>query len=138
MIKSNELRTGNYFIVDNAIRKCDLPKEFSIRKIKPLEITESFLIQELNCISLNGSLWLEYVNNQYQGCFEFLFIDWFGKRKLDAIIFYNSTHYWSFYEKSGQLEHHKLETGILLNFKYVHQLQNFYFDLKGEELSISF
>lgn len=138
MIKSNELRNGNYFIVDNAIRKCNLPKEFSVRKIKPLEITESFLIQELNCISLNGSLWLEYVNNHYQGCFEFQFIEWFGKRKLDSIIFYNSTHWWGHYEKSGQLEHHKLETGIRLNFKYVHQLQNFYFDLKGEELSLSF
>jgi hypothetical protein len=137
MIKINELRIGNYFIVNNEIHKYKLPKEFSIRKIKPLEITESLLLQNLNCIRLNDCLWLEYANNHDNGCFEFHFKEWFGKRKLISIIFYNDTKYWAFYENKN-LRQHKLETGIYLNFKYVHQLQNLYFALKGEELTLSF
>jgi hypothetical protein len=118
MIKANELRIGNFFYPDvdgdayAQITAKDILELYSDPiddYYKALPLTEEWLIK-------------------------------FGFEKVEnGCLFKNIINYWNFFlwEKSDYIDLVINKSSIRLSIKYVHQLQNLYFSLTGEELEVS-
>jgi hypothetical protein len=132
-MKANELRIGNWvkfegnFYQINSINDNDtvelmgdgywhLPGRYHIRYIKPIKITEQWLI------NANMKLVGKFSNQRYLRV---------KKHKFDI-----SQITFSPVERLVRLESGYKESILIPHIKYVHQLQNLYFALMGKELKI--
>lgn len=112
MIKGTELRIGNWV-------------EFPNPEFKPLQILDGEMIDNWSPLSRAIPLTPEIL----EGCGFEKFGDWFIKKSYPIHVNVSLLH-----KKTtiGQNEEYEVE-GI----KYLHQLQNLYFALTGEELQIN-
>ena len=118
MIKENELRLGNYIIEDG--RETEFNGDFyhwCSDIMKPIPLTEEWLIK----------FGMDYTDG------------FSNSRKLYVKKHKHDTSNITYSEKEGVL---RLTNGnpkgsmLIPHIKYVHQLQNLYFSLTGEELTI--
>ena len=125
MIKANELRIGNHIILNN-VQTTLVPRDFQrycksfgvFEEFDPIPLTEDWLlkfgfekeIDEFDIFSIHNS---QYYIQHYKN----------GK-----CIFV--------YSPINELNPEDEENVIFLQIKHVHQLQNLYFALTGEELTI--
>lgn len=105
-VLSIELLNGDYIVNTNGGKNGTWTNP--IEMINKVPITEDFLL-------LMG---FEY--NQYNRLWE-----------IDGVSFYYDLSYFYYTEHS---DYHPDDSSALLTVKYVHQLQNLYFDLMGKEL----
>jgi hypothetical protein len=122
-MKASELRIGNYvYDTLGKVNKIDLEAITYIVKephnqVKPIPLTEEWLLKFDEWVkeddlfvrrldTINDALRLDYVNDDGELCWEFYVYNVAGQRVG-----------WAY-------------------FKYVHQLQNLYFALTGEELVV--
>jgi hypothetical protein len=132
-MKANELRVGNWvkfegnFYQIHSINDNDrtvelgdgyyyLPSRYNIRYIKPIKLTEQWLI------NANMKLVGKFSNQRYLRV---------KKHKFDI-----SQITFSPVERLVRLESGYKESILIPHIKYVHQLQNLYFALMGKELKI--
>jgi hypothetical protein len=117
-IKAEELRIGNFFYPDvdgDAYAKITAKDILELYSdpiddyYKALPLTEEWLIK------------FGFEKNTDNGC-----------------LFKNIINYWNFilWEKSNYIDLIINKSSIRLSIKYVHQLQNLYFSLTGEELEV--
>ena len=111
MIKANELRIGNCVKLNNSYTTL-VPRDFQ-RYCKSYGIFEEF-----EPIPLTEEWLLK-----------------FGYRKNTP--FFTDGSIIEFYENNGMLFCELPDNNTILHIKYVHQLQNLYFALTGEELVFS-
>lgn len=133
-MKANELRIGNWvkfegnFYQINSINDNDttvelgdgywhLPGRYHIRYIKPIKLTEQWLI------NANMKLVDKFSNQRYLRL---------KKHKFDI-----SKITFSHVERLVRLESGYKGTILIPHIKYVHQLQNLYFALTGKELKLT-
>jgi hypothetical protein len=133
-MKANELRVGNWvkfegnFYQINSINDNDtvelmgggywhLPGRYHIRYIKPIKLTEKWLI------NANMKLVGKFSNQRYLRV---------KKHKFDI-----SQITFSPVERLVRLESGYKESILIPHIKYVHQLQNLYFALTGKELKLT-
>jgi hypothetical protein len=122
MIKANELRLGNYLELISNVNGESMIKQVDIDilrvmthgmkpnyEIKPIPLTEEWLLK------------LGYKFFDYKSHIKFAVI-------IDNIVSYDINFY-----KGEFIMPHKNKP---INIKHVHQLQNLYFALTGEELTI--
>ena len=115
-MKASELRINNYLYNDGVVVKIDARTIFDIwddkglKNYKPIPLTEEWLLK-------------------------------FGFERTDLIDNSNDDWTWLFYQKDsiyidGSDLTIETATGIVIKVEYVHQLQNLYFALTGEELTL--
>jgi len=126
MIQINELRIGNYITTPLGIDAV-----FSIRKIDGEIDVNTFYDEEIHPISLTKE-WLEklgfeFKNNSNQ-------YGWY-KDVLNRQFCWCYSEFVSIEFKARQMDEFQ-DTIMDIKCKYIHQLQNIYFALTGEELEI--
>ena len=118
-MRANELKVENYYIdicgsesvwKENSFEHYKTAK-VDIKDLKPIPLTEEWLLK-----------WGFFKEK------ELTFTKEINENKQFSIVLYKNTNNWTF------PYYHKVNT--LTSFKYIHQLQNLYFALTGEELKI--
>jgi len=133
-MKSSDLRIGNFIlskdmpvqieeIKPETIRYCF--GEFPISYIEPIPLTEEWLLKF-------GFELYDYEPSEEEG--DFIFKDY--KKSLDGKTFYYTICECPYNEWHFGIKLTWAEQALLSRIKYVHQLQNLYFALTGEELEI--
>ena len=116
MIQSTELRIGNYCLEDGKMYQVTLADFYNMHKddganrLQPIPLTEDILIK-CGFVVIDGT-----------NCHRL-------KNDICDIIVYPSGHI----ELWNDIETIKINTAI----KYLHQLQNLYFSLTGNELQVN-
>ena len=138
-MKAEELRIGNWVL----------------SKGKPIQVDEIFkapdgwhdisctkethdLLEEVTPIPLTDEILLKAGFESYTSCYEKVYFDNDEKYNVFRVMF-NDLGYWVILEQKHGIDADGNITWIGLNmgtYKYLHQLQNLYFALTGEELEI--
>lgn len=113
-MKSNELRLGNYILVNNNLQQVvelPLPSNCTEENTEPIPLTEEWLVKIGFEKRYSG-----YGAKGYKG-YDFIIEDSFDICAFTDGIYYS-------------------DCGYKLKINHIHQLQNLYFALTGEELAI--
>ena len=114
-MKLNEIRLGNKILHEGKIYTVDAKMmyaffsgkiDYDIDNFEPIPLTEEWLIEKMK---------FHKQNNQIYSIGLKLFVSWWNTNSIEIDI-------------NGEV--------LEINCKYVHELQNIYFDLTGEELTI--
>jgi hypothetical protein len=117
-MKANELRIGNYYNQNGAISQVTpntIEEVWEAQRTwcKPIPLTEEWLLR-----------------------FGFKLVSSYNKEKMVFLLQFGlSKDSFTFESNCGELMYFRYN-GNYVNIKYVHQLQNIYFALKNEELTI--
>lgn len=121
MIKVNELRIGNYVLDQfGVIRTIEtIGANESIRVFSEIYKCESMSLQYCNPIPLTEEMLLK--------C---------GFTRFGKLLRLNTFEYWTLSKSLVIHGHGGYYTGLILKIQYLHQLQNLYFALTGEEITV--
>lgn len=124
-MKANEIRVGNWIEKDGKQYQATAMTIFCLgNNHKPIELTEEWLVK-FGFITMDAEVdFMEYAKEFEDGSFRFSIFNDGGLDMVNNYPFYITT--------TGQMK--GWETEYKTEFKYVHQLQNLYFCLCGEEL----
>ena len=115
VMKLNEIRLGNKILHEGKIYTVDAKMmyaffsgkiDYDIDNFEPIPLTEEWLIEKMK---------FHKQNNQIYSIGLKLFISWWNTNSIEIDI-------------NGEV--------LIINCKYVHELQNIYFALTGEELEL--
>ena len=115
VLKLNEIRLGNKILHEGKIYIVDAKMmyaffsgkiDYDIDNFEPIPLTEEWLIEKMK---------FHKQNNQIYSIGLKLFISWWNTNSIEIDI-------------NGEV--------LIINCKYVHELQNIYFALTGEELEL--
>ena len=108
-MKANELRIGNLVLNNkDEIYKIKCINEEIENKIKPIKLTQDILFK-LDCLKTNDNKKLSYELDRF------------------IIAFQEKYKFWYVYDK--------IEYTYITKIEFLHELQNVYFILNGEELT---
>jgi hypothetical protein len=133
-MKENELRIGNWINVGGELNQftiadfCDIfdnGNKWFKDLFKPIQLTEEWLLKF-------GFELYDYEPSEEED--DFIFKDY--KKSLDGKTFYYTICECPYNEWDFGIKLTWAEQALLSRIKYVHQLQNLYFALTGEELEI--
>jgi hypothetical protein len=138
-MKAQDLRIGNYVInwhgkeckvtFDHYLFHYDREQGFTEdwNSYKPIGLTEDW-IKKFGFITMDAEVdFMEYAKEFEEGSFRFSLYNDGGLNEANDYPFYITT--------TGQMK--GWETEYKTEIKYVHQLQNLYYSLTGEELTIN-
>jgi hypothetical protein len=120
-MKANELRIGNWFI------EYDEPQQFDgdfyhLIDIKPIPLTEEWLLK------------LGFYSCETNACYtKYIYTNSRSRVKNWVVKLFNGTHTNGSRRYGNKLNKYYWDK---IELKHVHQLQNLYFALTGEELTI--
>ncbi|MDD6210530.1 MAG: hypothetical protein PUB21_08000 [Bacteroidales bacterium] len=129
MINIKELRVGNY-VKDrgNKILRIDyfeidkVCQEMEVANMKVHPLTEYVEHLEPVPISIDMLLKFGFIDDSYPGC--------------EEQIIFKLEEFWILYNRRSELYGIMLAERVVCELKYLHQLQNIYFDLQGKELLV--
>ncbi len=115
---AKELRIGNYVYFQDTLLKFDFESGWNFDYIKPIPLTEEWLLK------------FGFIRHHYDYANDVIYIKNIADNEID-----NAEFEWGVYPN-------ELGSGIQIknrkSLKYVHEIQNLYFALTGEELSVNF
>jgi hypothetical protein len=129
MIKANELRIGNYLLNDGVLVKIDARSVFDIwddkglKDYKPVPLTEEWLVR-----LPNYTKWSAFGDENYGGYIKF------GRFGTVMIRFWGGKFIFYLVDIAKRDSYWKEIMKLKIECDYVHQLQNLYWCLCGEEL----
>lgn len=130
MIKASELRIGNYVNLNPELLDCEF--DYFITAIT--HFTADVIILGADLFRVNATPYRLSDLILIPLTEEWLLNFGFKKQSQDAAYWYPDSHLWIWLVK-GQMNAHS-QQDKLTHVQYVHQLQNLFFALTGEELTV--